>query len=46
MVGNSVFLVFIQIKSATTDAEIKIAVCLFPDFESQRPGNASFGVQK
>jgi hypothetical protein len=33
-------------KSATTDDEIKIAVCLFPDFESQRSGNASFGVPK
>jgi len=33
-------------KSATADDEIKIAVCLFPDFESQRSGIASFGVQK
>jgi hypothetical protein len=35
-----------QSKSVATDDEIKIAACLFPDFEKRRAGNASFGVQK
>ena len=29
---------FIQKKSFAAHAEIKIAVCLFPDFESNAPG--------
>ena len=38
LVGNFVFLVFMQNKLVAADDEIKIAACLFPDFESNTPG--------
>jgi hypothetical protein len=40
------FPVFIQNKLVAADDEIKIAACLFPDFEKQRAWNTSFGAQK
>jgi hypothetical protein len=46
LVGNFVFLVFMQNKLVAADDEIKIAAYLFPDFEKQHAGNISFGAQK
>ena len=46
MACNSLFPVFIQNESVSADGEITIAACLFPDFETQRAGNTSFGAQK
>jgi hypothetical protein len=40
LVGNFVFLVFIQNKLVATYAEIKVTACLFPAFGKQRAENA------
>jgi hypothetical protein len=46
LVGNFVFLVFMQNKLVAADDEITIAACLFLDFENQCAENILFGAQK
>jgi len=38
LVGNFAFPVFTKNQLVAADDEIKIAACLFPDFESNTPG--------